>query len=336
MPNMSSLTKFLPFLLMLVGLILAFNVLGPIGGVVVLIICIAWLIWRRRASLHYSAARNCFDTGDMETARVHIKKAVAAESDNSILRASCGFMYLKMGAPVDAERMLNVALSTAKTPREKYNAQTIMSLLLWKKGKLDEAIAMLESVMENYKTSTTYATMGFFMIARGNVKKALDFNREAYEFNGKNPVILDNYGSALIMDGAYEEALKIYGELMPLKPTFPDAYFNLARLFEALGRNQEALDMYQTAASRKFWYTSTITREEVDEHLEALEEKMGLPVGGLPEAAGESGTGASEFGESGTDVTGAGESGADAPAAEEPETGEPEATGEPNTEEETD
>ena len=283
MPNMSSLTKFLPFLLMLVGLILAFNVLGPIGGVVVLIICIAWLIWRRRASLHYSAARNCFDTGDMETARVHIKKAVAAESDNSILRASCGFMYLKMGAPVDAERMLNVALSTAKTPREKYNAQTIMSLLLWKKGKLDEAIAMLESVMENYKTSTTYATMGFFMIARGNVKRALDFNREAYEFNGKNPVILDNYGSALIMDGAYEEALKIYGELMPLKPTFPDAYFNLARLFEALGRNQEALDMYQTAASRKFWYTSTITREEVDEHLEALEEKMGLSVGGMPQ-----------------------------------------------------
>ncbi len=312
MPNMSSLTKFVPFVLILLGLILAFQIMGPLGGIVVLLISIAWLIWRRRGALHYSAARKCFDTGDMDAARVHIKKAVDAESGDSILRASCGFMYLKMGAPVDAERMLNVALSTAKTPREKYNAQTIMSLLLWKKGKLDEAIAMLESVMENYKTSTTYATMGFFMIARGNVKKALDFNREAYEFNAKNPVILDNYGSALIMDGAYGEAMKIYEELMPLNPTFPDAYFNLARLYEAMGRNEEALGMYQTAASRKFWYTSTITREEVEEHLEALEEKMGLPVGGQPETGAAPGLEALE-------------------AVNEPETGESETTEVPGT-----
>ncbi len=283
MPNMRSLSKMTPFLIMLIVLLLAFNLLGPVGGILALFACVVWLVWRRRASMFYSSARKCFDTGDMDTARAHIKKAVAAEPDNSILRASCGFMYLKMGSPVDAERMLNVALSTAKTPTEKYNAQTITALLLWKKGKLDEAIELLETVMENYKTTTTYSTMGFFMVARGDVKKAVDFNREAYEFNAKNPVILDNYGSALIMAGAHEEALKIYEALMPLNPTFPDAYFNCGRLLETLGRDQDALNMYQTAASRKFWFTSTITREEVDEHLEALEEKMGLSVGGMPQ-----------------------------------------------------
>ena len=276
MPDKKAMAKFTPFLLMLGALLIGFQFLGPAGGFVVLLFCVGWLFWRRRASMHYGVARRCFDTGDMETARMRIAKAVAAEPDNSILRASCGFMYLKMGSPVDAERMLNVALSVAKTPVEKYNAQTITALLLWKKGQLDDAIALLESVMEHYKTTTTYSTMGFFMVARGDVYKALAFNREAYEFNANNPVILDNYGSALLMAGQLEEALKIYEALMPKKPTFPDAYFNHGKLLEALGRNEDALAMYNTAASRKFWYTSTITREEVDERLVELEEKLGL------------------------------------------------------------
>ena len=289
MPDKKSMAKFTPFLLMLAALLLGFQFLGPTGGFIVLLFCVGWLFWRRRASMHYGVARRCFDTGDMETARARIAKAVAAEPDNSILRASCGFMYLKMGSPVDAERMLNVALSVAKTLMEKYNAQTIMALLLWKKGMLDDAITQLESVMENYKTTTTYSTMGFFMVARGDVEKALAFNREAYEFNAGNPVILDNYGSALIMAGQYGKALEIYETLMTKKPTFPDAYFNHGKLLEALGRNEEALAMYNTAASRKFWYTSTITREEVDERIEELEEKLGIPSVTAPAQATQDG-----------------------------------------------
>ncbi len=260
----------------LCSLLIGFNFLGPLGGLLVLAALVGWMFYRRRASMFYRNARKCFEEGDMEGAKNQLRKSVQAEPQNSIILSSCGFMLLKMGNPVEAERLLTRAVTAAKTPEEKYSAQAMMSLLLWKKGQLEEAITLLSTVMENYKTSSTYSTMGFYQIERGNVEQALSFNREAYEYNDKNPVILDNYGSALLMAGEHAEALKIYEELIKLNPKFPEAWYNYGRLLEATDQDQEALRMYQEADTKKFWYTSTITREEVEENLRALEEKLGI------------------------------------------------------------
>jgi len=263
-------------LTVLIVLFLAFTYVGTGAGILVLIVVIGFIIYRRRSGMYHSNARKLFLEGDMSAAIVNMKKAIAAASTDSMLHASCGFMYLKMGRPVDAERMLMVSLNVAKEPSEKNNAKTIMSLLLWKQGKLDEAIEMLEEVTTTYKTTTTYATMGFFKIAKGIIEEALAYNLEAYEYNSKNPVILDNYGSALTLAEKYDEAETIYQQLMVLSPTFPDAYYNYGRLLEKQNKNDEAMNMYQTASSKKFWYTSTVTREEVEFRIEDLEEKMGI------------------------------------------------------------
>ena len=260
----------------LASLLIGFNFLGPIGGVAVLAVLIGWMFYRRRSTTFYRMARKRFEEGDMEGAKDQLRKSVGADPMNAIVLTSCGFMLLKMGNPIEAERLLTRAVNSAKTPEEKYNAQSIMSLLLWKKGQLDDAVTMLESVMENYKTTATYSTMGFYLIEQGNAERALTFNREAYEFNDKNAVILDNYGSALLMSGDRDEAIKIYEELIKLNPTFPDAWFNYGRLLETMGQDQEALRMYQEASRKKFWYTSTITRDEVEYRLQELEEKLGL------------------------------------------------------------
>ena len=60
---------------------------------------------------------------------------------------------------------------------------------------------------------------------------------------------------------------------MKLNPTFPDAWYNYGRLLEVIGQNQKAVEMYQTAISKKFWHTSTVKREEVEFRLDELEQK---------------------------------------------------------------
>ena len=262
--------------LILLALYLGFAQFGFLGGATVLVLVIGWMLWRRRGMLHYKAVEKFFLSGDMENMRLHMKKAVEADPENAVLRSSIGFLYLKTGSPVEAERMLSVAIAKAKKPDEKYNAQMMMSLLLWKKGQVNEAFELLETVMESYRTTAAYSTMGFFHLERGDAEKALSFNREAYEYNSKNPVILDNYGSALMMTGDNAGAMKVYDELMKLEPSFPDAWYNYGRLLEASDREQEALRMYQTAASKRFWYTSTISRDEVEMRLSAREEKLGI------------------------------------------------------------
>ncbi len=264
------------YAIMAIALFLAFQYTGSAGGFLVLIFIIGYLFYRRRAGMYHRKARMMFLDGDLMGAIEKMKKAISAAAGDSLLHASCGFMYLKMGRVVDAERMLTIAMNVAKTADEKNHAKSTMCLLLWKKGKLDEAIEMLEEVNQTYKTTTTYATMGFFVIERGIVDAALAYNKEAYEYNSKNPVILDNYGTTLRMAGQLEEAKAIYEALMASPPTFPDAYYNYGKLLELLGEDGKALDMYRTASSKKFWYTSTVTREEVDRVMEDLEEKLGI------------------------------------------------------------
>ncbi len=303
--------------LVLLALYLGFAQFGFFGGLLVLVLIIGWMLWRRRGILHYKAVEKHFLSGDMENMRLHMKKAVEADPDNAVLRASIGFLYLKTGSPVEAERMLSVAVAKARKPDEKYNAQMMMSLLLWKKGQVNEAFELLEQVMENYRSTAAYSTMGFFHLERGDAGKALAFNREAYEYNRKNPVILDNYGSALLMAGDTAGALRVYDDLMKLEPSFPDAWYNYGRLLEACDRDQEALRMYQTAASKKFWYTTTVSRDEVEDRLSALEEKLGGNAG-LETADTDTRTAGVSAGEAGP-IPGAGSGG---PAADEAHAGQ--------------
>lgn len=267
-----STSNILWLIFLLVALFLAFTRLGPAAGILLTLFIIGFMIYRRRSSLYHNAARRRFTEGDTETALVMMKKAVLADPGDSALHASCGFMLLKIGRMSESERMLTVAANVAKTPEEKFNVKSTMALLLWKKGRLEDAIAMLDEVMEKYKTTTTYATMGFFRIERGNVEDALAFNREAYAYNDRNPIILDNYACALMMAGDNDGALKIFEDLMKLNPTFPDAWYNYGRLLEVIGQNQKAVEMYQTAISKKFWHTSTVKREEVEFRLGELEQ----------------------------------------------------------------
>ncbi len=269
-------TGLLSTIAMFVVVIAAFNLLGTAIGIVVMLFVIGWLFWRRRATLHYNTARKAFSDGDMEKARENAQKAMRLEPDQSIMQSSCGYMLMKMGRPVEAERALTLALNVAKNDEEKSQARLMMSLLLWKKGRLGDAFDMLEEVTQTYRTTATYSTLGFFHLERGDAEKALAYNKDAYDYNAKNTVIVDNYGSALLLADRPEEALEVYEILMGMEPAFPEAFYNYGRVLEALGRNEKALDMYRTASSKKFWYTSTITREDVERRLDDLEERMGI------------------------------------------------------------
>lgn len=268
-----STSSLLWFVCALLALFLAFTRLGTAGGILVTLGIVGFIFYRRRSTMYHNTARKHFTDGDTESAIALMKKAVLADPANSGLHASFGFMLLKIGRMTEAERMLTIAGNVAKTPEEKFNTKSTMSLLLWKKGRLDEAIAMLGEVMEKYKTTTTYATMGFYRIERGIVDEALAFNREAYAYNDKNPIILDNYATALMMAGEMDEARKIFEELMTQSPSFPDAYYNYGRFLEQDGNNDKAACMYQTAVGKKFWHTSTVTREEIEFRLSELETK---------------------------------------------------------------
>ena len=237
----------LPFAILYLG----FRLFGNLGGALVMVGFIGYVVFRQRHVFLSNKARKLFAEGNVEEADIVMKKASTAAPKNAMIHSIYGFMLLKMGKVDEAEKNLELAKNLAKTDDEKNSINSSVALLLWKKGLLDEAIHEMEVLTENYKTSATYSTLGFLYIEKGDMEKALEYNQEAYDFNSSNAVILDNYATVLFLRGDYEKAGNVFSELMSKQPGFPDAYFNYASLKEKINQPEDALDLYKKALTKK-------------------------------------------------------------------------------------
>jgi tetratricopeptide (TPR) repeat protein len=173
-------------------------------------------------------------------------------------------MLLKTGNIAKSEELLQKLLKDYPQSEDLPLVKSNLSLVLWKKGELDAAIEILEDVMQNYKTSSTYGSLGYLLILKGDLEKALQFNLEAFDFNNRDKIIRDNLGQNYYLLGNYEKAKEIYETLVEEAPAFPEPYFNYGLVLEKLGDTETALGMMKKALTFKFTYLSSISREEVE------------------------------------------------------------------------
>ena len=260
--------QILKIVVLLAVFYLAFRYLGTGGGIAVAVI---YLVISNLPSIFNSLAGDAYKKGDPGKAIKRLEAALKLNPSNYAVRGSFALLLLKLGRTDEAEAEIDKALSQADIADIRNQLAVTKSLVLWKKGRLDEAISMLENLIQKYKTSNVYGTLGFFYIERGDLDKALSFNLEAYEYNNTSTVILDNLGCTRLLRGEYEEARKIYQELIKMKPNFPEAFYNYARVLAHFHDFDEAIYMCRTALLLNFWNTNTVTREEVENYLKELE-----------------------------------------------------------------
>lgn len=257
-----------------VVVLLSFVAFGPVVGLFVVFIGFLLLLWVSRATVFGILASRRLTANDDDGALKLMSLAVRSAPADVRLRASYAFLLLKFGHPEDAERELAKASSLVKTEQDRNTVRSNEALILWKKGDLAGAIALLEDLIGTFKTTAVYSTLGFFYIAAGDNEKALSFNEEAFRFNAENTVILDNLALSRHMNGDTAGAIETYRSLMEKKPTFPDAYWNYGSVLEAAGDLEKAAYMYRNALTFRFRYTNTITREDVETRLAELEDRL--------------------------------------------------------------
>ena len=98
-----------------------------------------------------------------------------------------------------------LAFRTQK-PLERCRAKANHAMLLMKTGRLYEAVEELEEIFPTYKNTTLYGSLGFCYLVQGDMKKAQQFNEEAYEYNSDDPVIMDNMMQTYAKLGQFEKA----------------------------------------------------------------------------------------------------------------------------------
>jgi len=188
--------------------------------------------------------------------------------------ATYSYILLKEGSLDDAAAVLAYAEERAEERKPWRNGQlkykhihSYRALILWKQGKLDEAVELLQELLsDDYRTTTLYANLGWFLIKQGRLDDAMTLNLEALEYD-RSDAILDNIGLNYLKLGNLEKCRAIYTELIKREPKFPDAWFNYGQLLKLDGREEEAADMFQKARNCVFSFLGTVTIEEVEQAL---------------------------------------------------------------------
>lgn len=243
-------------------------------GLASILLAIAFLFYKGRASLFAYMGGLKYSKGSLEEAVSWFEKAYATGKAKPSTTSSYAYLLLKNSKLDESETILNKLISSHPDKDSEMLAKSNLALVYWKKGCLDDAIALLETVINDYKTSTIYGSLGYLLILKGDLEKALQFNLEAYEYNESNTVIMDNMGQVCYLTGQYEKSAEIFEKLLSKNPTFPEAYYNYGLLLSDMNEPEKACEMLEKALNYKLSFLSTIKREDIEQKLQETRQKL--------------------------------------------------------------
>lgn len=263
------LMKILKAILPILAVVILF-LYNPLIGLAAMLALLIYLLVTGRAAIYSFLGNAKYGQGKLDASLQWIGRAVKTGKAKPRVVTAYGYLLLKTGNLTEADAVLSKNLKSGLSKDDEMHAKSNYALVLWKKGDLDGAIAMLEELIAEYETSTVYGSLGYFLILKGDLEKALQLNLKAYEYNGSNTVIQDNLGQTYHLMGENEKAAEIYEKLMAANPQFPEAYYNYGLVLEALGQPEKALEIMEKALHHKLSFLSTITMEEIEAKLDEL------------------------------------------------------------------
>ncbi|MGH4050090.1 MAG: tetratricopeptide repeat protein [Clostridium sp.] len=258
----------------IIVVILALVVFIAYNKVLAIAFIIGYVIYKNYATITYYIGSNKYKRNKIDEAYIYFEKAYKIK--NSPMKIKLYYVYhlLLRGDLQEAEKLLKQLSSKKLTSDDEISIKLNLSIVMWKKNNIDEAVDILMPLYEKYKTTIIYQNLGYFLILQKKYDVALAMNLEAYEYNTTNAGILDNLATNYYMLGEYDKSLKIYEELMLEKPSFPSAYYYYAFTLLKLNKNEEALQNLNQALKCDFTFLSAISKEEVEAKITEIENSI--------------------------------------------------------------
>jgi len=267
------LTLLIKLLLPVVIAFFAFKYGGILIGFASIILMFLYLILKNRTEISILRAKYNY-LKDNEKMFEILEKTYRSGRMKPDHKIYYGYMCMREGRLDQAERLFNAALALQKDKDILARGKTNMALLLWKQGKIDEAVEMMEEVYKDYKSSVIYGNYGYLLLCKGDLQKALEINLAGYEYDDTNNIICDNLVQNYYMLGQYEESLKYAEKMMERNPEFPIPYYNYAKTLIAVGEKEKACEMLKKAIDLPFTGVAAVTKEDVETLLLSVEEEL--------------------------------------------------------------
>lgn len=233
-------------------------------GILLLLVIAAVMIYMRWTGICIMLAMRNHSKGDMQKAFEWFEKGYKHGMTNQ-QKVNYAYYLMRDGQLEKSEQVYTRLLGFRLPQDDRNYAKSNYAILLWKMGNIDGAIEELEEIFPYYRTTNVYGTLGYMYILKGDMKKAKEFNDEAYEYNNENTVILDNVTQVYEKLGLLEQAEKYADELMAQKPTFKEGLYDIAKVKLKCKKYDEARKALEAAYEIKPTFMTTVTEEQLDE-----------------------------------------------------------------------
>lgn len=238
---------------------------------VVLILLIVWWVVR---SFHTAAANLKAANQDYQSALKHWKAAYEKKPDQN-KGIQFGYFLLRNGETEQAERIFNEVLAMEKlTEQNKFQVQLMLGLVEWKKGNLDGAISLYETMHEQGENTVIYANLGFLYLLKDAGDKTLSFLKKGYEYNDTNPAIIDNLAECYAKREEWDKSEELLDKAIKLPRPIAENYYHYGNILERKGELRTALSYYQKAVQMDLNALSGLNKDEIEQKIQNLEQSI--------------------------------------------------------------
>ena len=217
--------------------------------------------------LYMLKANSKYKKGEYKAAIALYKKAYGTKRLSADMEIYCGYIFLKEGEKELCEQVFNRVAKRKLTPYQKNRFDINYAILLWKKGRLDEAIDLLKTVWEKEQSVNTAGTLGALLLIRarktGDYAEAVAFCEETNEQFTYERTIMANLGEAYYCVGRNDEALTVFAELMDCGSVAPAPYYYYALALLKADKKSEAAQMLNLSLRQRFSALSTVGKKTV-------------------------------------------------------------------------
>lgn len=244
-------------------------------GIAVTVLYLAAVVWWQRPNLLAIRGRKEYAKGNNTRALELLEKAHRLDrgpAANSILYA---YILLRCGRADDAEKVLNFVLLDSKAKKtDKMLAKQNLSLVRYRRGELSEAVRLMEEVFENYKTSGVYGVLGYYKILTGS-PDAMEFAKQAYDYNPDDKVIIDNYVQLCLAEGDIQKAKELSDKSLAAGNKGVEIYYHAGQIELAQGRPEKAAEFFKKALAEPRSFLTTVPEEDIKNALKSAYAESG-------------------------------------------------------------
>lgn len=187
-------------------------------------------------------ASRLVQAGDLTAAEGPLATAVAERPENIAYRYEYGALLIELERYDEAFALGTHIIDL--NPRDVRGFALEAAALVWQ-GQAAAAIPIaLSGLQLDSRFASLHATLTRAYVDTSRWNEALEAGESGLSMNPDDANLARAYAYALQSVGAYEDAMAYLEQSVELRPTYLPTQFELAGLYLARGRDQEAIDLY--------------------------------------------------------------------------------------------